>query len=93
TIKERYFMEKIAVDALEEDEIIATEFMDAKVLEQSGLNLKKIIGEAEKENLKKLGLAEVPVYRNAPRFGPFIFAGTMLALAAPQFFAILFLSV
>ncbi len=93
TAKKHFLLSHIQVDELEEDEIVATEFMDSKLLEQSGLNVKKIIGENEKTNLKNHGITQVPVYRNAPRFGPFIFIGTLLAITLPEFFAILFLGI
>lgn len=92
-VKQKFFLETIALSQLEEDEIIASEFMDTKQLAAAGLNLKKIIGETEKQKLQQLRINEVPVYRNAPRFGPFIFIGCVLAIAAPQVFSILFLSI
>ena len=92
TVKKNFFLEHVGLEKLEEDEIIATEFLTKEQLEKSGLNLKKIVGETEKQKLEKLGITKVPVYRNAPRFGPFIFVGTLIALAVPEFFSILFFS-
>ncbi len=93
TVKKHFFLQHIPLSELEEDEIIATEFMDEKTMSQSGLNLKKIIGENEKKQLRELGISKVPVYRNAPKFGPFIFLGVLLGIFWPGFFTTLFLTV
>ena len=45
------------------------------------LSLKKI--------LKELKVSKVPVYRDLPKFAPFVLLGVVLALLLPNFFNVL----
>lgn len=92
-IKKNFFGKKVKVEELGEDEAIAIEFTSKKILEKTGLGLKGIIGEKEKEKLKELGIKEVMIYANAPRFGPFIFLGVALALWFPEIVKLFFLRI
>lgn len=95
-IKRNFFLKQIPLAELEEDEVIAKEFL-SKELEQkiSNSNLsfkvKGIITDSDKEKLKKLGISSLPVLRSLPPFAPFIFLGTILALLMPDFLSLLFL--
>lgn len=90
-IKKNFFLEKVSINTLEEGEVIASEFLDEKIKEELNLGFKGVIGEKEKKKLMELNVKEVPVYRNLPRYGPFIFIGTVIALVFPN--AIFFLYV
>ncbi len=90
-IKKEFFLKKIPVKEIEEDEVIAVEFEDKKVLKELALGLKGLIGEKEKIELKKKGITEVLVYRNLPKFGPFIFIGVLINLVFPDLLINLFL--
>ncbi len=79
-IKQSFFLTKIKISELEEDEVITE---DEKIKKILGLKFKGIIGEKEKQKLIKEGIREVKVYRNLPKFGPFIFIGTILAMILP----------
>lgn len=92
-IKKHFFSKKVKLEKLEADEAIAIEFTDPKILEKTGLGLKGIIGEKEKQKLKELGIKEVIIYANAPRFGPFIFLGVALALWFPEIVKLFFLRI
>lgn len=92
-IKKNFFSKKVKLEELEEDEVIAMEFINKKILEKTGLGLKGIIGEKEKKKLKELGIKEVVIYANAPRFGPFIFLGVTLALWFPEIVRLFFLQI
>jgi len=89
-IKKNFFLKKIPLGKLDEDEVIATEFMDKKLLKELGLGVKGVIGEKEKEKLRKLKVKSVLVYRDLPRFGPFIFLGVLIALIWPNALAFIF---
>jgi hypothetical protein len=92
-IKKHFFSKKVKLEELEEDEAIALEFTPEKILKETGLGLKGIIGEKEKQKLKKMGIKEVVIYANAPRFGPFIFIGVVLALWFPEIVQLFFLRI
>ncbi|MBU0662447.1 MAG: A24 family peptidase [Candidatus Diapherotrites archaeon] len=87
-IRRTCFLERVNIGALDEDDIIAIEFMGEGQAEKLGTmfraGLKGIIDEKAKRGLEKLGIKEVPVYRNLPRFGPFILAGVIIALLMPD---------
>lgn len=85
-IKEKIFLEKIPVGKIEEDELIAKEFLDKKTLEGLSLGPKGIIDAKAAEKLRALGVKEILVYRNLPRFGPFILFGVVAAIYFPNFF-------
>ncbi|MDO8633906.1 MAG: A24 family peptidase [archaeon] len=88
-IREKIFLKKIPVNQLEEDEIIAREFLDKKTVEQLGLGVKGVIDEKARKKILELGLKEIMVYRDLPKFGPFILLGVIAALFAPPFMAVL----
>ncbi|MDD5148120.1 MAG: A24 family peptidase [Candidatus ainarchaeum sp.] len=88
-IRKNFFLKKIKLAELEEDEVIASEFLDENAKKQLALPAKGIIGEKEKQKLSKAGITEVLVYRNLPPFGPFILIGAIMALAFPGFFEII----
>jgi len=85
-----FFLQWVSIDALEEDEIVAKEYLEKGAAEKLGLSLKGIITEKDKERLKKLGIARVPVYRNLPPFAPFLLFGIIVAALVPDFFIKLF---
>jgi Flp pilus assembly protein protease CpaA len=82
-IKREFFLKKISLQEIEEDELIAIEFQEKETLKKLNLGLKGIIGEKEKNELKKLGVKELMVYRNLPKFGPFIFVGVLINILFP----------
>jgi len=82
-IRKEFFLERVALNKLEEDEIAAVEFMDKDVVNETGLMIKKTIGKEEMEKLKKLKVKEVAVFRNLPKFAPFIFVGVIVVILYP----------
>jgi len=83
-IKKEFFTKKIKVSELEEDEIISEENLDPKIYSLLNLKFIKVIGEKEKEILKENNVKEIWVYRNLPKFGPFIFLGVVISLLYPD---------
>ncbi len=88
-IKKNFFLKEVELKKLEEDEVVAIEFLDKEIAGKIGLGIKRIIGDKEIEKLKKIGISKVPVYRDMPPFGPFIFLGTVLILLSPELFSFL----
>lgn len=89
-IREKFFLKRVALARLEEDEIIASEFLPEKIREKLGMKWKGVIGEKETELLKKMNLKKVPVYRGLPRFGPFILIGCAAAMLFPELLKAIF---
>lgn len=88
-IRHQFFLKQISIEKLEEDEVIATEFLDKNIKEKLGLKIKGVLGEKEIQKMKQTGLKKVPVYRGMPPFGPFIFLGCIAAIAQPNIIGLL----
>jgi prepilin signal peptidase PulO-like enzyme (type II secretory pathway) len=90
-IRKEFFLKKIKVTELDEDEVLV---LDEKLIEEQNeiqkikellsLKFKGVLGEKEKQKLINAGIKEVFVYRNLPKFGPFIFVGCVLAMVLPS---------
>jgi len=89
-IRKSFFLKNIAIAKLEEDEVIAAEFLEENVKKKLGLTVKGVFGEKEIEKMKKIGLSKVPVYRNMPPFAPFILLGSIAAILQPDLISLLF---
>jgi Flp pilus assembly protein protease CpaA len=90
-IKKEFFLKKISLDEMEEDEVIAVEFTSKETLEKINLGFKGVLGEKEKKELKEKGIKELFVFRGLPKFGPFIFVGVLINLVFPQLLISLFI--
>lgn len=89
-IRKEFFLKEIAIGKFEEDEIVAWDFLDGKMKEKisKGLKLhgKRVFEKKEIEKLKKMKIAKLPVYRNLPKFAPFVFAAVIIIIALPDLF-------
>jgi Flp pilus assembly protein protease CpaA len=90
-IRREFFLKKVKLQELEEDELLATDFEEQKTLKLLDLKFKGVLGKKEIEKLKTAGIQEVFVYRNAPRFAPFFFLGCLVAMVFPNLFSLFFL--
>jgi len=86
-IKKEFFEKNVSLGKMEEDEVIS-ENNTRQILKI--LNGKKLLGDKEINLLKKNGIKSLIVLRDLPKFGPFIFVGTVFALLSPNFFMMLF---
>ncbi|MDD3083537.1 MAG: A24 family peptidase [Candidatus ainarchaeum sp.] len=86
-IKEEFFEKKILIKNLEEDEIVGEK--NNKIIKKL-LNGKVLLGKKEIAYLKKQKIKSIFVLRNLPKFGPFIFIGTIIAIIWPELFLIFF---
>jgi Flp pilus assembly protein protease CpaA len=89
-IRKSFFLKNVRLGKLEEDEVVAADFLGEKAKKALGMNLKGLLGDKEIEKLKKAGIKEVPVFRGMPPFGPFIFLGCVVAMLMPDLFGVLF---
>ena len=87
-ISRKFFEEKIALSKLEEDEVIAQGRNDGKV--NAILKGAQVIGEREKQLLKRKGIKYLYVMRKLPPFGPFILLGVIAATLHPELAMFLF---
>lgn len=92
-ITEELIVRKIRISQIEDEDVLATEQMPAKILEKYGLG--RVLTKKEVEKLKKIEKHEkihlFPVYKNLPRFGPYILAAliTCLILGDPFIYIVL----
>ena len=77
-IRKEFFLKKIKPRESEDDEVIALDFMESSGQKLPGL--KPVMSRSEILGLEKTGIREILVYRNLPKFGPFILAGIIIAL-------------
>jgi Flp pilus assembly protein protease CpaA len=82
-IRKTFFLKTMKLAQLDEDEVVATEFLDDKTNQLLGLKIKGVLGEQEIQKLKTAGIESVPVYRDLPPFAPFTLIGTGLAFLYP----------
>ena len=88
-IRRQFFLKRVGLDQLEEDEIIAREYCDEQTrMALAGSSL-GVLTENEIAKLRDAGIENVPVYRGLPPFGPFILAGVLLSLFFPQWLGLL----
>ena len=83
-IKKNFFLKDIELGKLDEDEVIAEEFLEPELKKKLAMKGKGIIGKKEIQKLKELGVKVVPVYQNMPPFGPFILLGVAVVLLKPE---------
>jgi len=89
-IRKSFFLKEVKLEKLEEDEVVAADFLGEKAKKALGMRMKGVLGDREIENLKKAGVKEVPVFRGMPPFGPFIFLGCVAAMLMPNLFGVMF---
>ncbi len=89
-IKKEFFLKKIRLEELEEDDIIALEFLDEKTSKGLSLNFKGIVDQKTGQKLKELKQTHVSVYRNLPKFAPFVLLGVVAAIIFPDIFSVVF---
>lgn len=87
-IKNNFFEKKIKLKEADEDEILSKN-NSQKILKL--IQGKELIEKKEIELLKKNKIREIIVLRNLPKFGPFIFIGTIIAINYPNLITIFFL--
>jgi len=90
-IREKCFLTWITKKQFEEDETIAFDFLKESQIKKLKLGQKRVFEKKDFALFEKAGLKKVPVYRNLPRFGIFIFIGCLLAILMPDLLKIIYL--
>jgi len=70
--------ERMSPAELEEEDVLALEMMDEKLVKKHGL--KRLVTKKEMERMKELKIKEVWVYSKLPPFLPFLLLGMVLSL-------------
>ena len=70
--------ERMSPTELEEEDVLALEMMDEKLVKKHGL--KRLVTKKEMERMKELKIKEVWVYSKLPPFLPFLLLGMVLSL-------------
>jgi len=79
-IRKNFFLVHIKVAELEDDDLIAADEIDAATKEKIGIGIKGIADADVMRRIKEAGMEELPVYRNLPKFAPFVLAGVIVVL-------------
>lgn len=90
-IRKNFFLKEVELEKLEEDEILAEEFLEAETKKSLGMKFKGVLGKKEIEKLREIGVKKVPVYREMPPFAPFILIAAIISLLQPNIISSLFL--
>jgi Flp pilus assembly protein protease CpaA len=92
-IRKEFFLRNVPLEALEEDELLASDFIGRETMQviRGGSRIAKgVLGKAEIRRLKEAGISEIAVYRNLPKFAPFVFAALLILFAFPSLAGSLF---
>ena len=84
-IRKHFFLQQVPIAKLEEDEIIAFDELPKNIQEKWKMGVKRVMEKTDQKALEEMGIKIVPVYRNLPRFGPFLFVGLLVSLVIPTF--------
>lgn len=83
-IKEHAFLKRITLNELEEDEVLAIEHLTSDEKQKWGKNIPNLIGTSDGLRLKQMNVNTIPVYRNLPKFAPFLLAGIIVTYLYPE---------
>ena len=79
-IRKRFFLEMVKVEEMDEDELIAADEIDAQTKQEIGIGVKGIADAEVLRRIKERGIVTVPVYRNLPKFAPFVLVGCIVVI-------------
>ena len=83
-IRKEFFLEEVKIGELEEDDILASDFLKEEEANKINAGMKGVIDKKLQERIKALGFNKVKVYRNLPKFAPFVFLGVVASIAWPE---------
>ncbi len=90
-IRKNFFLKKVKLSELDEDDLIAYAFLEPALKEKIKLGFKGIIDEKLKRELEQMQVKEIRVYRDLPKFAPFVFIAVIAVLAYPDLLGVLLL--
>lgn len=92
-IQDELIMQRIPVSKVQDEDVLMTEYLDARLVKKYKLG--RVLTKAEVEKLKavsrKEGIKSFPVATDLPRFGPYLFLGLLVCLAVGDVIAFLLL--
>ncbi len=88
-VKAHAFLVRIPLEKIEEDEILAVEHLTKEEKEKWEKNIPTLIGPENSHTLKQQGMHTVPVYRNLPKFAPFLLMGVLVVYLFPEWIAMI----
>lgn len=83
-VKKHAFLKRIPLSELEEDEVLAIEHLTKEEKEKWGTTIPDLISREDIPALKHKGLSTIPVYRNLPKFAPFLLIGILATYLFPE---------
>ncbi|MDP3742651.1 MAG: prepilin peptidase [Candidatus Micrarchaeota archaeon] len=92
-IMNEVIVQKLSIKQIEDEDILATERMDAKLVKK--YDIERVLTVENVNKLKKIqrekGVKTFPVYKNLPRFAPYVFVSLILnlLLVSPLVFILL----
>lgn len=83
-ILDEYIIETVPLKEIEEEDVLAIERMDDKIVKK--YELKKLLTASELERMSKLPIKKYPIYKNMPCFMPYILAAIIVTLITGDIF-------
>ena len=83
-VKKHAFLKRIPLSELEDDEVLAIEHLTKEEKEKWGTKINDLISREDIPALKHKGLTTIPVYRNLPKFAPFLLTGILATYLFPE---------
>ncbi len=80
---DRMLVKKMPINKAEEDDILAIDYMDKRMIEK--YKPERVLSKKEIGRLKKLKIKELWIYTKLPPFLPFLFAGFVLSVFFAKF--------
>ena len=91
-VSEKVALRWIPRKDFQDEDIISTELLPAKVVEKCGIE--RVLTAGQRKILEKVerneGIHKFPVQKDLPRFGPYILAGLIVCLLVPDLLSLLF---
>lgn len=88
-VKAHAFLTHVPIDKIEEDEIFAIEHLTKEEKEKWGKNIPILIGPENRALFREKGMHTIPVYRNLPKFAPFLLIGVLMVYLFPEWIAMI----
>lgn len=83
-LKTHHFLRRVHVKEIEDDEIVAEEQLTHEEKKRFGKSVPALIGMDDKLRLMHLGFTTIPLYRDLPRFAPYLLAGVIWVFLFPE---------
>ncbi len=83
-VKAHAFLKRIPLEEMEDDELLAIEHLSAEEKEKLGKNITPLIERSDMLRFKHAGMHTIPVYRNLPKFAPFLLVGVLVVYFFPE---------